>query len=72
MSFKSYAAIILGMVMLGFSLGIVVGVYLQFYTGTHRWAYISVPIMGIGSGFAAYGTLLAVRASKGIEEQGDG
>ncbi|MCK4578237.1 MAG: hypothetical protein KAU50_05565 [Candidatus Marinimicrobia bacterium] len=64
MSFRTYAAIIFGMTLLGFSLGIVLGVYLQIRTGSHAWAYLAVPTMGAGSAIAAYGTLNAAKGHK--------
>lgn len=61
MSFRSFSAIMFGMAMLGFSIGLVAGVYLQIYTHSHIWAYLAVPIMGFGSAVAAYGTLKATK-----------
>ena len=61
MSFKGFATIVFGLTLLGFSLGIVLGVYLAVRTGGHSWAYLAVPLMGIGSAVAAYGTLSAAR-----------
>lgn len=57
MTFRSFSSIVIGMTMLGFSLGLVVGVYIQWRTGARIWAYLAVPFMGLGSGLAAYGTL---------------
>lgn len=54
--------------MLGFALGLVLGVYLQSITGSHMWAYLAVPFMGLGSGIAAYGTLSAKKNRKDSEE----
>lgn len=59
MTFRAFSMIMFGMSMLGFAIGVVVGVYLQIYSGSHAWAYIAVPFMGLGSGVAAYGTLRA-------------
>ena len=61
MSFKGFATIVFGLTLLGFALGIVLGVYLAVRTGGHSWAYLSVPLMGIGSAVAAYGTLSATK-----------
>ena len=59
MTFRSFSAIMFGMAMLGFSIGIVVGIYLLWRTGSRSWAYLAVPFMGLGSMIAAYGTLTA-------------
>ena len=59
MTFRSFSSILFGMALLGFSIGLVVGVYLQWQTGSRIWAYLAVPFMGIGSALAAYGTLSA-------------
>lgn len=71
MSFRAYSLIIFGMISLGFSLGLVVGVYLQLRTGSHLWAYLAVPIMGLGSAIAAYGTL-STKMKRGNSEDSDG
>ena len=60
-----------GMAMLGFSIGLVVGFYLHIRSGTHLWAYLAVPIMGLGSAVAVYGTLHA-RGSREESEESDG
>ena len=65
MRFRAFSAIMFGMTMLGFSLGLVLGMYLHIRTDSHVWAYLAVPFMGLGSAVAAYGTL---RAKKGREE----
>lgn len=71
MTFRSFSAIMFGMAMLGFSIGIVVGVYLNWRTGSRSWAYLAVPFMGIGSMIAAYGTLSASH-QKASEEESNG
>ena len=70
MSFLAYSLVIIGMTSLGFSLGLVVGVYLQSRTGSHLWAYLAVPIMGLGSAIAAYGTLCTKMRRGNSEESG--
>ncbi len=57
MKFRTFSAIMFGMTMLGFSVGLVVGIYLHNRTGNDAWAYLAVPLMGLGSAVAAYGTL---------------
>ena len=70
MSFRAYSLIIFGMTSLGFSLGLVVGVYHQLRNGSHQWAYHAVPIMGLGSAIAAYGTLSTKIRRENSEESG--
>ncbi len=68
MAFKGFAAIVFGLTLLGFSLGMVLGVYLAVKTGGHSWAYLSVPLMGAGSAVAAYGTLSANKNKENSED----
>ena len=68
MSFRTFSAVVFGLTSLGFSLGLVVGIYLQSRTGTHVWAYLAVPIMGLGSAIAAYGTLSSQKSRKQLED----
>lgn len=57
MTFRTFSAIMFGMTMLGFSVGLVLGIYLHDRTGNYSWAYLAVPLMGLGCAIAAYGTL---------------
>lgn len=66
MSFKGFAAIVFGLTLLGFSLGMVLGTYLAI--DGHAWAYLAVPLMGIGSAVAAYGTLSATKKKENSED----
>ena len=68
MSFKGFAAIVFGLTLLGFSLGMVAGAYLAVRTGGHSWAYLSVPLMGVGSAVAAYGALSATKNKENSED----
>jgi hypothetical protein len=68
MAFKGFAAIVFGLTLLGFSLGMVLGVYLAVNAGGHSWAYLSVPLMGAGSAVAAYGTLSATKKKENSED----
>jgi small basic protein len=68
MTFRAFTTIMFGMTTLGFALGLVLGVYLHARTGNHIWAYLAVPIMGLGSGIAAYGTLRAKKSRKDSED----
>jgi len=56
-----------GMTMLGFSVGMVLGIYLHSRTGNSTWAYLAVPLMGLGSAVAAYGTLYAKKNRENSE-----
>lgn len=67
MRFRAFSAIMFGMTMLGFSLGLVLGVYL--HTESHVWAYLAVPFMGLGSAVAAYGTLRTKKGREKLEAQ---
>ncbi|MCH8328002.1 MAG: hypothetical protein IID15_05700 [Candidatus Marinimicrobia bacterium] len=68
MTFRSFSSILFGMALLGFSIGLVVGIYLQWQTELRIWAYLAVPFMGIGSALAAYGTLSASHQKKSLRE----
>ncbi len=57
MSFKAFSVIVLGLSIIGFALGTVFGVYIEYRTGNHYWAYIAVPLLAIGIGLATYGAL---------------
>jgi len=71
MTFRAFSAIMFGMTMLGFSMGLVTGIYLQARTGNHAWAYLAVLFMGLGSAVAAYGTL-SVKKRQDNSEDSDG
>ena len=68
MTFRSFSSIVIGLTMIGFSLGLVVGVYLQWQTEARVWAYLAVPFMGLGSGIAAYGTLHKNQSNESTRE----
>jgi|GEM_PF-409703 len=67
MKFRIFSAIMFGMTMLGFSVGMVLGIYLHSRTGNSTWAYLAVPLMGLGSAVAAYGTLYAKKNRENSE-----
>jgi len=67
MKFRAFSAIMFGMTMLGFSVGLVLGIYLHNRTGSYTWAYLAVPLMGLGSAVAAYGTLHAKKNRENSE-----
>ena len=68
MTFKSFAAIVFGLTLLGFALGMVVGAFLAINSGGHAWAYLAVPLMGLGSAVAAYGTLTTKKNKPNSED----
>ena len=53
MKFSSFLIILLGVNLIGISIGIVIGSYINEY----YWVYLSVPILTIGSLLMMYGTL---------------
>ena len=59
MNILTFSCIMFGMAMIGFSMGMVLGIYLHAQSGSHGWAYLAVPTMGLGSAAATYGTLRA-------------
>ena len=56
-NFKSYLSILVGINLIGVSLGTVIGYYMQNYLENHYWLYFSPPIFGIGSFLMIYGAL---------------
>ena len=54
---KSIACILIGMNLIGFSIGYIVGYYVQGECQTYLYMYASAPLLGIGSGLIIYGTL---------------
>ena len=57
MDFKSFASILAGMSIIGFSMGFVIGYYFYGEFQTYLWMYLSAPCLGLGSGLVIYGTL---------------
>ena len=57
MIFIRYKNILLGMCIIGFSVGYVFGAYVMFATEQIRWIYLSGPLLGLGSGYVIYGVL---------------
>ncbi len=68
MSFKAFAAIVLGLSTIGFALGLIFGVYLEYRTGNHLWAYLAVPLLATGIGLATYGSLGTKGDSNKLED----
>ncbi len=57
MGFKSFASILGGMSLIGFSVGFLIGYYISGELQTSLWMYLSAPCLGLGSGLVIYGTL---------------
>ena len=47
--------------MIGFAIGFLIGYYLPTIMLSVYWAYLSAPILGLGSGFVMYGALFEDR-----------
>ena len=57
MIFSRYKNILLGMCIIGFSVGYVFGAYVIFVTDEMRWIYLAAPLLALGSGYVIYGVL---------------
>ena len=57
MNFKSFALILIGIFIIGFSVGYLLGYYISQETQTYLWMYLASLFLGIGSGIVIYGTL---------------
>jgi Na+-driven multidrug efflux pump len=57
MNFKSFFYTIIGMTLLGISLGYVLGFYTHKHAENNYWFYFSVPVFIFASFFIIYGTL---------------
>ena len=57
MSFSAFTYVLLGMSLIGFSVGYVFGFYFNTISDTYFWAYLAAPLLGIGSGCVIYGVL---------------
>tara|TARA_B100000579_G_C22097863_1_gene517479 strand:- start:247 stop:447 length:201 start_codon:yes stop_codon:yes gene_type:complete len=57
MEFRSFASILIGMCLIGVSVGFIIGYYFHSDFTSRYWIYLSSPIMGLGSGLVIYGTL---------------
>tara|TARA_Y100000590_G_C15670982_1_gene996240 strand:- start:1104 stop:1301 length:198 start_codon:yes stop_codon:yes gene_type:complete len=54
---KLIACILMGMCLIGFSIGYIVGYYIYGQHQTYIYMYASAPLLGLGSGLIIYGTL---------------
>ncbi len=57
MIFSQYKNILLGMCLIGFSVGYVFGGYIIYETKQMNWIYLAAPLLGIGSGYVIVGVL---------------
>ena len=57
MNFKSFFYVLIGMSLLGLSLGYVLGFYIQKNSSNNFWFYLSVPLFIIASLLIIYGAL---------------
>ena len=57
MKFNSFLSILLGVNLVGISIGSVIGYYFNERFNDYYWLYLSVPILTIGSLLMVYGTL---------------
>ena len=54
---KPIVCILVGMCLIGFSIGYIVGYYIHGEHQTYLYMYASAPLLGFGSGLIIYGTL---------------
>ncbi len=57
MKFRAFASILIGMNLVGVSIGFIIGYYFHLDFDNRYWMYLSSPIMGLGSGLVIYGAL---------------
>ena len=55
--FRAFASILIGMTLIGASVGFLAGYYFHLDFDGKYWMYIASPIMGIGCGLVIYGSL---------------
>ena len=55
--FRAFAAILVGMCLIGVAVGFLVGYYFHLDVPGKYWMYIASPVLGLGSGLVIYGTL---------------
>ena len=55
--FRAFASILIGMTLIGASVGFLTGYYFHLDFAGKYWMYIASPIMGIGCGLVIYGSL---------------
>ena len=57
MKFNSFISILLGVNLIGVSIGSVIGYYFNERFNDYYWLYLSVPVLTIGSILMMYGAL---------------
>ena len=55
--FRAFAYILIGMTLIGASVGFLTGYYFHIDFEGKYWMYIASPMMGIGCGLVIYGSL---------------
>ena len=62
--FKAFTSILVGMTLIGLSIGFLIGYYIPSIVPEDQkvyWIYIAAPILGVGSGLVMYGALFEER-----------
>ena len=62
--FKAFTSILVGMTLIGLSIGFLIGYFIPDIVPENQkayWIYIAAPILGIGSGLVMYGALFEER-----------
>ena len=57
MQFKKFFAVIIGVILIGVSIGYVLGFYVSFFFKKEFLFYLAVPIMALGSFITIYVTI---------------
>ena len=63
--FKAFTSILVGMTIIGLSIGFLVGYYIPEIVPSSQkayWIYIAAPFLGIGGGLVIYGALYEDRS----------
>ena len=60
-NFRAFTSILVGMTLIGFGIGFLIGYYIPSMTSYGYWVYLCAPILGLGSGFVMYGALFKER-----------
>ena len=59
--FRAFTSILVGMTLIGFAIGFLIGFYLPSILSNFYWVYLTAPLLGLGSGFVMYGALFEDR-----------
>ncbi|MAV58466.1 MAG: hypothetical protein CMG07_00750 [Candidatus Marinimicrobia bacterium] len=57
MVFSQYKNVLIGICLIGFAMGSIVGAYIIYITNNYYWIYLSSPVLAIGSAFVIFGVL---------------